>query len=313
MSANRIVTCFCWAPDVSGPAGGGFLSACLERGAAIGAEPGVRPVCGRTRTTYLLDFCAALIAVLPLQRAFSTAGAGYEHLSSRRIGNITGRDCRSHAGKRGRPPARSVATRRKRSGSRSAAVCRPARSRAGDDRLARACDRSGHRPGFPSSRIWIGMHGACQAEDALGLRPDGAAHLVGQRDRGGNVRHHPVRTDEADDLRVWRLTGRAGTNLLLGHLRLHPCISTERSNRSRFTTSGASTAPCPTSQIRIGEAEQGWERLGLGRRIRPGRPIGLRGPIRLRLVLVCPLFGDMLMVTTLDIADWRARCATTVA
>ena len=27
----------------------------------------------------------------------------------------------------------------------------------------------------------------------------------------------------------------------------------------------------------------------------------------------CPLFGDMLMVTTLDIADWRARWATTVA
>jgi hypothetical protein len=37
-------------------------------------------------------------------------------------------------------------------------------------------------------------------------------------------------------LRVRRFTGDAGANLLFGHLRLHPCISTERSNRARFTT-----------------------------------------------------------------------------
>ena len=44
-------------------------------------------------------------------------------------GSITGMGCRSRAGKPGRPPARSVATTRKRSGSRSAEACQPAQWR----------------------------------------------------------------------------------------------------------------------------------------------------------------------------------------
>ena len=82
MSAKRTVTCFCWAPEMSGPPRSAALfPQRLESSAATGAE---RASAGlwRNRMTYLLDFRATPIAVLPLQRALSTAEAGYEHLSS---------------------------------------------------------------------------------------------------------------------------------------------------------------------------------------------------------------------------------------
>jgi hypothetical protein len=128
---------------------------------------------------------------------------------------------------------------------------------------------------------------SCQAEDALGLRPDRGPHLIGQRDLGRNVRYDPVRADETDDLRVWRFTGDAGANLLLGHLRLHPCISTERSNRSRFTTSWRRpTAPPYVRKSGSGRGRRIGRGLRPGRRLGPGSPIGIRRPIRLRLVLL---------------------------
>ena len=152
MSANRIVTCFCWAPDVSGPAGIGFVRR-LERGAAVGAEPGVRPFAAEHERHILSIFVPQLSQYWPCSALSPQRGRLRTSLLEADRQHH-GKGCRSHAGKRGRPPGRSVATRRKLSGSRSAAVCQRTQSRAADDPHPGDSDRSGNRPDFPSWRIW---------------------------------------------------------------------------------------------------------------------------------------------------------------
>lgn len=141
-------------------------------------------------------------------------------------GEITGMDCKSHGGKRGRPPARTAATTRKRSESRNAEVYRRVRPQAGDDRPADACDRSGHKPDFPSSRIWI-PHTGLPVGTCARVVVRRSHESVSSAGSGGNVRHDPVLTDEANNLSVRCITGRAWANRLLGHVRLNPCCSTE--------------------------------------------------------------------------------------
>ena len=286
MSANRIVTCFCWAPDVSGPAGGDFLSAAsnaapqLPQNRASG-----RFVAEHERhifsifVPHLSQYCPC--SALSPQRGQATSisprggmatswGWVVDHMWADPTGLRPGLS----------PPDASGADR---------AAWQFANRRGRPlkliDLLLHATDQ-GARLVFPVHAFRLAARGG-QSEDALGLRPDRCPHLIGERDLGGNVCYHPVRADETDDLRVWRLTGDAGTNPLFGHLRLHPSTSTERSNRSRFTTfSGRLTEPPYVRE----SGSRRWRRLrrwlGPGRRLRPGILVGIRRPIGIRLVLL---------------------------
>ena len=75
-------------------------------------------------------------------------------------------------------------------------------------------------------------------------------------------------------------------------------------------------APRGTTLLLVYQDLGGGEGLGDGSGLGVGSGLGYRSGSGVRSgwrSSSVPLFGDMLIVTTLDTADWRARCATTVA
>ena len=192
MSAKRTVTCFCWAPDVSGPAESGLFSGAskavpqLAQNRAFGRfvaehERHIFSICAPQLSQYcpgsaLCPQRGQATSISPRDGSATSRGWVVDHMWANPAGLRPGLS----------PPDASGADRAARK-----FASRLSRKLEAIDLLAHATDQ-GTGLVFPVRAFGLDAR-TCQAEDALGLRPDGIAHLIGQRDRGGNVRHHPVR------------------------------------------------------------------------------------------------------------------------
>ena len=221
MSANRIVTCFCWAPDGLGaPAGSdGFPGVSSEV-----PQLAQNRAAGRLATQQELQIFSILV---PQLSQYCLGSARSPQCGQAICVSVRDRSAEPSGGRviddmrtdpaslrPGLPPPDA---------SRADPAARQLVLRLGHD-LA-AMNFLAHAADQPAFLIFPVCASGCsawtgEAEYALGLRPDGVAHVLRQRDGRGDIRHHPARPDETNDQRVRRSTRCAGAKILLGHLGL---------------------------------------------------------------------------------------------